>query len=499
MTFHDKPYLHRLYLDQHDYIVLKKAVQMYCTEWAVCEALSLAERGYSVFYVLPKYSLRNTFVRNRIDPNLALVPHYKELVRKSRGDADSVAIKHFGSGTIKFVSSGTLSDFSEHPADAYIIDELDYCNQSNIAYAEDRLEASELKARRKLGNPTLENFGIDLEFEETDQKEWMVKCEHCGEWQELDFFKGVVRINDEGKYEPIDREWEPSLGRDMHFYCKKCSLPLDRMSEHSCWVSKRDSDRSGYHLHHLMRHPVSPEDYVVASVCAEFFESKNNPTKLQLFYNSKLGLAYEARGEGLSGTFWKEMLSEYELPEDIEDTVAGVDVGNVLHVVINYWPTDSDSLHVWCGVVDDFEELGRILKRYGVRSCAIDAAPETKKARELQQKLWNEVDIWLCYYVETARSNVLKEPQIDFSERVVKLDRTTSIDEMISHYIRNHSLPHQIQANEEYLKQMQVPKRVRDEVGGVTRWTKGVDHYFHAENYAYWAHALKGYGKLEIL
>src|SRR3990167_3536407 len=40
LEFDDKPYLKRIYLDQHECIVLKKAVQVYCTDWAICEALS---------------------------------------------------------------------------------------------------------------------------------------------------------------------------------------------------------------------------------------------------------------------------------------------------------------------------------------------------------------------------------------------------------------------------------------------------------------------------
>lgn len=500
LTFHDKPFLKRLYLDQSEKIVIRKAVQVYCSVWGICEALSLAERGYHIFYVLPKSGTRTTFVSNRIDPALENIKYYKSLVTKARGSSDNTSLKHYGKAAIRFVYSTARSEFAEFPASAYIVDEFDYCDQENLRLADDRIRASEFRARRILGNPTLTDLGIDEEYENSDQKQWVVKCHRCNKWQTLDFFENVMLQTDSNKYQALDPNYLTTSTKEANIYCSSCHRSIDRFTDSSQWLPLNPGHPvSGYHLHHLMRVPHDPEERVIHELITEFMKAKNDPTRSQIFYNSRLGLGFNAEGTGLKKGFEKDLVIDVELPDRVDGLVMGVDVGSVLHCVIRYYVDDDNGITV-DAVVSSWDELGKLIKRYGVGVCMIDHRPEASKAKEFQEDYMENEDceVWLCTYYDTASRKIDIEPRIDHFEQEMTIHRTAALDAFIGHYTTNHMLLPHMQGNKEYLRHMIVPRRVLDEVKKITRWTKGTDHYFHAENYAYWAWMVRGYNKLDI-
>jgi phage terminase large subunit GpA-like protein len=71
-------------------------------------------------------------------------------------------------------------------ADAAVYDEYDEADQSQVAQARQRLSASDIKTTRSLSIPTIPDFGINKEFQETDQCHYVFKCESCGKWNILE-------------------------------------------------------------------------------------------------------------------------------------------------------------------------------------------------------------------------------------------------------------------------------------------------------------------------
>lgn len=230
MDFTHYPHIRELYNSVARVIVLQGSVQSFKSEWAVVDQLSCAHAGLSVFFVLPKYEMRTTYVQNRINRPCETVGEYKRIVGESF--FDSVAIKSFGKGVIKYVGSNVLADFKEFPADCIFVEEVDECDQENVEYALDRLRASKYQFRRYLGNPKLKGKGINAFFEESDQREWTVPCKSCGAFHELDWFEVVVRdITDaDGNvvdYVLRDEDWEVGCGRDIRCICPDCGGELD--------------------------------------------------------------------------------------------------------------------------------------------------------------------------------------------------------------------------------------------------------------------------------
>lgn len=115
LEFDSSPAIRALYNTLSPDVTVMGSAQSMKTEWLVVDHFAAASLGLHLFYVLPKYELRNTFVQNRVDKVVGEVPLYKKLAEGST--FDSVALKQFGKGVIKYVGSNVSSDYREFPAD----------------------------------------------------------------------------------------------------------------------------------------------------------------------------------------------------------------------------------------------------------------------------------------------------------------------------------------------------------------------------------------------
>ena len=500
MDFSDKPYLIPIYYDISPEKVIQKSVQCGISEMLICISIAYAEKGYSVLYVLPKFALRGRFVANRIDPLLEIVPEYRNLLENAIGDSDSMTLKHLGQGVINFVGSNSASEFIEFPADLIIVDELDRCDLTNLELADDRLDASELKHKIKISTPTTKDFGINNYYSLSDQKEWHIKCESCNEWQPILWDVNVVRQISENDYELLDTKYDKSLKgkspkgeskvdtitgdypegdysqRDYHVFCHKCGNPIDRLSKGE-WVRKNDSLISGYHISQLF----TPQT-TIKNLWELFQEALFDNTKLQVFYNSKLGLPFIPKGSNIAKNILDDCRQEWLMESTSKKRCSmGVDVGSVLHVRISSLEGDVRKAE-YIGIVNDFNELSLLIERYNVRYCVIDMYPETRKVQEFQSVHRN---IWLCRFTNSisigARGYNKKE-----DDQIIDADRTQVFDRLVASIQRKKlALPKNAGLIDKYYEQMQAPVRKKDEDKNRYYWSEGsnADHYFLAELY----------------
>ena len=480
LTFGDRPYMIELYRDKTKEIVIKKSVQCGVSEYLIIDMLDNAENGLSTFYVLPTYSLRNTFVANRIDRLFNNVPYYNSQMSRAQGDADSSSMKHYAKAALKFVGSNTPNEFKEFPADVLVIDEYDECDADNIAKAPDRIKASKHRIKKFVGNPTFEDFGIDAEYKLSDQKEWVVKCDSCGNYQKLDFFKQVVKEINENAYELRDKEWSKKCGRDILCYCIHCEKPFNRLNRDSHWERQNpSSDVSGYHFTRMMQANTTIEELYTT-----FRKALSNPSKMQAFYNSDLGEPYRASNVALSDYLLEQCVEKgYFMPQTAQECVAGIDVGSVLHVKISQI-VEGKRKSVFIGTVPRFEDVDNLIKVYGINCCVIDALPETHKAKELRDR--HPGRVFLCTF--HAKEGSVKGISINDEEQTISVDRTQSMDD--SHadiLLGNVILPENARtiADGDCYDQMCAPKRTFDQDGNRYVWKEGskADHFRLADNY----------------
>lgn len=472
--------------------MIKKAVQVGISELLICDAFGRADMGLRVFYVLPTIDLRNTFVRDRIDRPLLTVPYYRHRAKPTKKEEavmeiDNVGLKSFGeNGLLFFVGSNSPVSFISFPADVAIIDELDKCHESNLALVPDRLSASKYKFIRQVSTPTIEGFGIDQAYNQSDKKHWLVKCEHCGDWWELDFFTHVVRQSADNVFELVDQEWNDNSKEDIGVFCKKCMKKINRLSQGEHVAEHPKNYVSGYSISELFS-----ANLTIAQIYHQFLEALTNESKKQRFYNSILGLAYTAPGVKLTRAVLDECIKagqNYQMPSRSDNTTMGVDVGQpLLHVLIHDYPIEGHRRLVFAGTVRDFEELHTLIARFGVRSGTIDVKPETRKAKEFQvQANSKDCQIWLCEYPSAPQD---QETSFDLDQKLIKADRTQTMDALVNDYLRQLIL---LPANASTLEdgdfyaQLCAPTRVFDEATGRYYYTEGsrVDHFFHADCYS---------------
>ncbi|MFZ5559275.1 MAG: phage terminase large subunit family protein [Patescibacteria group bacterium] len=487
LDFESNPFLAGIYKDNSQEIIIKKAAQIGISEWLICDDFANAEKGLRIFHVLPTIDLRNIFAKDRIDNVIYRVPYYLSISKRKNESAkekvaviDNVGLKSFGNGVILLVGSNSPVSFLSFPADVVVIDELDACDQDNIAKTDTRLGASTHKLKRKVSNPSIDNYGIDLEWQISDQKNWQVKCEHCGEWQELDFFRNVVNQIGDNNWVLLDKDWTENCENDVRIFCAFCKKELNRLARGE-WVANYPKRKiSGYHCSQLFFSKIT-----IAELWKFYSQAIFNQSKLQQFYNFNLGLCYTKSGDKLTEVILDKCIADYIMPSTSVDCTMGVDVGSVLHIVISDYPEgfEKPRRKVFVGTVPDFNDLDLLIKRFEVKTCVIDGSYDGRRAKIFRDKFKDIV--WLCEY---HRSNVLDDLRVNEEEKIIKIDRTQSLDQMVADIFDKQDLfPKNASSLDDgdFYKQLCVPTRILELESNPPRhlWTKGVDHYFHANNY----------------
>ena len=482
ITFDGYHYLKQLYCDDSDYIVVAKATQSGVSEWLSMNAIMKSRDGRGVFYVMPTDRLASRFVKNRIDRTIDFTQYYKSLVKKQMSRfAESTSLKHIGAGSIAFVGSNTPTVFTEYPADDLIIDELDQCNSDNIKMAIERLSASKDKRIIKVSNPTFEGFGIDVEYAESDQKKWFIKCSNCGKMISPDFFQHVVKDMGDNNYVILDDSWNRNMRRDVFAICHLCNKPYDRKAPGE-WVKQNNSDISGYHISKMFSTNVT-----IKELLDRFEKGLINDKELERFYNGDIGVAFTSRGAKIDYKMLDDCIQDYTMPDHCSNPcVCGIDVGNKLHVRIDELLNEGKTRAVYINTVDEIDDLKDIFKRYNIKLGCIDAMPEKRLSKKVCALHRN---FFMVYYSKTA-----KKDTIDIDKKIVTVDRTASLD-AVKESIVTQSLilpknarniaPITSENVSEYYQNMTASTRVFDEEKQTYNWVEGSkpDHYFHAENY----------------
>ncbi len=509
------PHIREIYETCSPWLVLQGSVQSFKSEFIIVDHLAAAFCGLAVFFVIPKVETRTTYVQNRIDKCVENVPYYKAIV--GEGFFNSVFLKSFGKGTIKYTGSNTLADFREYPADIIYVDEVDECNQKNLVYAADRIRASPYQFYRYLGNPGQPNIGINEKFLETDQREWFVPCRACGKYHETDWYQTVVKeIRDKQgnvvEYTLRDTEWRQGVKRDIHLICPSCNGILDRHSKKGIWVPKNpNSEKTGYHLS-----MVASLFNEIEGMWGRFQSAQGDLVKLRQFVTSELGQPFATVGNKLTdSTLAACAIPNYKLV--IKDDCAhikddkhngpcsmGIDVGANFDVRVSNLTARGTRQMVFVGKIRQQSELFDIMRRYNVQVAVMDAEPEAAISREVQDVAASYgTTVWLnkYRYSEGLTTSLL----VHESDLTIHVDRTEALDNTFSAIKRKRNLlPENFRdlLSGEYLAEMCASVRETTDDGKGRRrniWTKCKDHQFHADNFDRMASELLMDGRLEVI
>lgn len=505
-------YLKAIYADQHQEVVYKKAAQVGVSEYLISWTLyQAAERDATGLYVMPSGSSVSDFSAARLGPAVdsTISPRLAELItpassgRKGARGSDRITLKRVRNRFVYF-RSGHISERNDKEnvaqlksidADVLILDELDEMDARVPPIARQRLLHSNIAKVRQASTPTYAGLGIDVEYQASDQRQWFLPCPHCNHEQTLDLDNLIQ------EYDSLDRpiRWygkgdgQDEFGRP-YLGCRQCGKMLDRTAP-GVWVPAYPGRAvHGYHITGLMSVRKPLKLFIQGLLSTD--ETKRRETT-----NQTAGEAYRPReSENLSEQTLNACRREYALgPVPGEKTVAGVDVGRVLNMVVRGVLPDGNRALRFAGQLDSFEEVLHIMTRFNVGVCVMDALPETRKARELQKKK-PRLAFWLAYFTNfTQGAKTERASHYNAKELEVDIDRTRAMDDTLALFhnatlhdengwpLPGNTLPETAPGIPDYYTQMKAPTRIMTEDSKGNRIpayiSAGKDHYAFAELY----------------
>jgi hypothetical protein len=469
-SFVDHAYLLDIAKETSPEICVQKSAQCAISEILVALSLFLAEMGFRVIYAFPAQQQMDKFSHARVQPAIMMSDH----IRAAVSGVTNAGQKMIRDGIVYFNGSQNYRQIISVAADAVFIDELDGHKQENVPRLTARLGHSLLKWKRLVSTPTYTEYGINEQYLESDQREWHLKCEHCGEQQPLDWWVNVIE--------------KPTV----MVVCRKCRKPINRMAFGE-WVAKHPG-RSipGYHINKLM---CGRTDLV-----AMHKRSKSKRYE-QAFYNDDLGLPFTPEGSKLTRD---DIAAIATLPDSKPEkgwhVTAGVDVGpKTFYVRISRRMPNGRRQAISAEQTDSWENLERLFNRWNVKDAVIDAQPEQRAAKKFCENMAkNRRRVWRCYFHDITDEYV-RVP----SEHRIKANRTMVCDSMFAAYVSGEDLllPRSFLALDAYTRHMQAPTRIlldpNKEGVAVARegrpmravWLKthNDDHFFFAEVYDWMA------------
>lgn len=475
LSFKDYPYLIGIYQDSHPKQVFIKATQLGLSTYAALRVIYGCINKYPLgaIYFFPTDSAISAFSKGRITP---LIENNPVSIKPYVEETDTVGLKRIKNTFLHLKGMGTRLAVLSVPADIVIFDELDNADPELRNMARKRMSASAFKEEISLSNPSIPGYGVDYEFQLSDQKYFLLKCPHCGEYNCVEeTFPDCLTPT--GNTITIG-------GRSCKEYilsCSKCKKELDKTEGE--WVAKypKVTESSGYRLSQLISPTVS------ATEIYNEYKAAQMSGQLTAFYNMSLGMAYVTAREKLEVPQILA-LCDQAFPEDpfkgTEVIACGIDQGADLHVAFKKWK--GKKCLTWFAIEKDFEALDKYVKLCG--RVVIDALPETRLARALADRFPGKV--FLNYYNVHQKGSVKWTEDEDKADYRVEENRTESLDTSHSMWAEGINV---IQARspevEEFAQHLAntAKKLDIDAETGSKRFVYikiGPDHFRHADNYA---------------
>lgn len=433
--------------------VYKKSTQVGAStgswRWAIHRADQFGER---VIYFFPTDKHVTDFNDQRIDPSIEASDYLKE--RIPQGRVHRKTLKQIGLGDISLRGMASKVAVQSVDADAIVIDEYDECEPRRISEAEQRLSGAKAAGReprtRRLGRPSVPGYGIDKEYDRSDQRRWEVECPDCGKRQGIDWTKNVrwkTRAGGEVVMSPGHDESEDvddvTVAWRVCAYCEHSLEPpkgKDFGPIHAgIWVPQSPSEGRipGFWLQRLIVPRTDLEQMVRNS-------RKTRPAEVETFWNADLGLAFAPADAFLTDLHLDRACSDEDsLAEALDEytgyhpVIAGLDAASERHLNLRVSEIMPDGRRraIWIGAPANFEEVVGLMHRLRIAALVVDAQPERRLARALAAEFPGRV--FLCRYDEKPEADAIR---YDPEKNLVTVNRTEAIDAMMDAYREGHTL-----------------------------------------------------------
>lgn len=426
-------------------VVDKKSTQVGAStgawRWAIHRADQFGER---VIYFFPTDVHVTDFNDQRIDPSIEA----SEYLRSRIGATRRKTLKKIGLGDISLRGMQSKNSVQSVDADALVIDEYDECDPRRISEAEQRLAGAKAAGReprlRRLGRPSVPGYGIDKEYDRSDQRRWEVECPGCGERQPLDWAANMRWRTRAGGKKVMRPGYDESDGPDdvteAWRSCRSCDHTLepppgeDKGPIHAgSWVPQSDGAGRipGFWLQRLIVPRTDLEQIVVNS-------RKTKPAEVETFFNADLGLAYATEDAFLTDAHLDRAAHDPEAIAEAMDeyrgwrtVIAGLDAASERHLNLRVSEITQEGRRraIYLGQPTNFEEVAVLMERLSISVLVVDSQPERRYARSLAAEFPGRV--FLCRYDEKPEADAIR---YDPEKNIITVNRTEAIDAMMDAY-----------------------------------------------------------------
>lgn len=407
LDFSKRKFLWDIYNDLSPKQVILKPPQIGLTVANTLKALWVAKKlKRQIIYTLPTQGDVQDMVSGSFNRIIAQNPILMDWVK----DHDTVEQKSVGDSIIFYRGTFTQKQAMMIPSGLNIHDEVDASDAQVINQYETRLQAQEDGGWRwYFSHPSLAGHGVDVYWQQSDQKEWYITC-------------------NEGHQQTL--QWPDSIDTNTERYiCRECKTPIsDESRINGQWKNRDgvvwdgavagDFEFSGWHVSQLMLFNKSAKDILKAF---------NDPQKdKQYFYNYVLGLPFIGSEDKIEP---KTVLFNCvdQVNDQTDRVVIGVDTGHDLHITcmnkqgVFYYSHETKLT----ATKSPYDKVRSLLKRWDKSIAVFDQAGELMLTRQLQQEFPGRV--FLCYYTKDRKSIELIEWGNDEEYWKVRVDRNRLI------------------------------------------------------------------------
>ena len=399
LEFKDHRFLGQYLEDFSNRIVVMKSSQVGISLATLLKLIYLADQSnssLSIIYTLPTGGVMGDFVKTKFDPLIEFSSLESNDV-PSREKISSVKLKRIGKSFFFFRGGLSQAGAQSVAGDILVTDEYDFQSSDIVQMFEERLGgSSSLNISWYLSVPSFPGLGISALYEKSDQKEWWVKCPHCGKHVRLVWPDSIDDIN-------------------KRYICTHCKMELtDEDRRKGLWKAAYPKRKvKGYHISKL----YAP--WIPASQILENFENKET----KHFYRFDLGLPWRGKTVAqLMENFKTFLISDLvKLPK----TIIGIDQGNKFQVLeLNVGP----KLRLVSDLREfsEFESLQDYLTAKNPDLIVMDSLPNRHTALRLSKQFPGKTFL----ASERLRSINFSQKLFEIDGVFLKADRTEVLDHL---------------------------------------------------------------------
>lgn len=457
LEFKKRKFLKDILNDVSPLQVVLKAPQIGLTVTQIIKSLWVAKKlGKDIIYTLPTAGDVVDMAGGKINRIIAQNDILKEWVK----DHDTVEQKSVGEHIIHYRGSFTTKSAMMVSSDLNIHDEVDASDQSVIEQYETRLQAKAGGWRWYFSHPSVVDYGVDIHWQNSDQKHWFIKCPHCQREHYLSWPESIDTIR-------------------KIFICKLCKGELnDEDRERGRWIPKYgikwqkkngiNKPFSGYWISQLMC------SWITAEKILDDFAKKSS----EYFYNYTLGLPYSGGDSKLSQqNLFQNLSGVLNAPNTNERVVMGVDTG----LKIDYVMGNQRLGLFYQGDTQTYNELDSLMERWPKLIAIVDAGGDLIGSRQFFERWPGRV--FLCYFTGEKKDNEIASWGEGDKFGQASVDRERGIQWVVDEF-RNKRIPLQGTESDWYeyyldwknLSRIKVFDNKTNQVKGIKWVRNGRDH-----------------------